>query len=151
MPAWVDDDQAFYGIPAIDGRGFKVAPDSYGPPTDPDHLDRVIDPRSIEVTRTFVARRFPRLAHAPVVETRVCQYETTPDTHWVIDRHPDVENLWLVGGGSGHAFKHGPRIGRYVVERILGTETDSDLAARFSLARPRELGRGMRSGLPVTR
>src|SRR5262249_50934232 len=110
---------------------------------------RVVDPASIEVTRAFLARRFPSLAQAPVVETRVCQYETTPDTHWLIDRVPGFDNAWLAGGGSGHAFKHGPRLGRYPVERITGVETDRELADRFSLARPRELGRGMRSGVPV--
>lgn len=149
VPAWVDDDEAFYGIPAIDGRGFKAAPDSYGPPTDPDRMDRVIEPGSVEVTRAFLARRFPALADAPVIETRVCQYETTPDTNWLIDRHPELENLWLAGGGSGHAFKHGPRIGRYVVDRIMGVDADPAIAARFSLSRERPLGRGMRSGVPT--
>ena len=61
--------------------------------------------------------RFPDLADAPVVETRVCQYESTPDSQFIIDRHPDFDNVWLVGGGSGHGFKHGPVIGRYVVGR----------------------------------
>ncbi len=59
----------------------------------------------------YLAKRFPAMAGAPVVETRVCQYETTPDTDFVIDRHPAFDNVWLVGGGSGHGFKHGPVIG----------------------------------------
>ena len=138
-PCWIDYGAEFYGVPSIDGRGFKVAPDAYGPPADPDTLDRLIDPASITGPRAFLARRFPALAAAPVVETRVCQYETTPDTHWLIDRHPDLDNVWLVGGGSGHAFKHGPRIGQYVVDRLDGV-ADPEVDARFSLARPREPG-----------
>ena len=138
-PAWIDYGAEFYGIPAIDGRGFKVAPDAYGPAVDPDTVDRVVSPESMSRTRAFVARRFPALASAPVVEGRVCQYETTPDTHWLIDRHPNLENVWLVGGGSGHAFKHGPRIGTYVVDRLDGVR-DAEVDARFSLARAREPG-----------
>jgi glycine/D-amino acid oxidase-like deaminating enzyme len=149
-PAWIDFDASFYGIPSIGGRGFKVAPDVYGPPTDPDTADRVIDAATIGRVRAYLARRFPDLAAAPVVETRVCQYETTPDTHWLIDRHPAWENAWLVGGGSGHAFKHGPRIGSYVVDRLDGL-TDPTVDDRFSLARPRTLRRGDPRGAPPAR
>ena len=79
---------------------------------------------------------FPELADAPVVETRVCQYETTPDTHFVIDRHPDFDNVWLVGGGSGHGFKHGPMIGRHVVGRLNGAALEPG-EERFGLAHVR--------------
>lgn len=147
FPAWIDYDDAFYGIPALDGRGTKLAPDDYGPEVDPDTLDRVVDPATITAARAFVRRRLPRLAGAPIVETRVCQYEATSDTHFVIDRHPDLENVWLVGGGSGHAFKHGPRIGHYLVDRLDGV-SDPELDERFSVTRPRTAGRGMRSAVP---
>jgi sarcosine oxidase len=103
-----------------------------------------VAPGSVELTRAFLSARFPDLAAQPVVETRVCQYETTPDTHFVIDRHPDLRNVWLVGGGSGHAFKHGPRIGRYVVDRLDGV-VDEEVDHRFSIARPRAPKPGMRS------
>jgi len=148
FPAWIDYEDAFYGIPALDGRGAKVAPDDYGPEIDPDQLDRVVDPASIAATRSFLARRFPNLADQPIVESRVCQYESTSDTHFVIDRHPRMEHVWIVGGGSGHGFKHGPRIGRYVVDRLDGV-TDAELDERFSLTRVRPPSRGMRSAVPA--
>jgi sarcosine oxidase len=152
FPAWVDFEAEVYGIPALDGRAFKVAPDGYGPRFDPDAGERLVGPGSIERVRAFVERRFPALASGPVVETRVCQYESTPDTHFVIDRHPDLENVWIVGGGSGHGFKHGPRIGRYVVDRLDGL-TDAEVDWRFSITRPRPPTPGYRSGasLPPTR
>jgi len=148
FPAWIDYEDAFYGIPALDGRGAKVAPDDYGAEIDPDQLDRVVDPASIAATRAFLARRFTNLADQPIVETRVCQYESTSDTHFVIDRHPRMEHVWIVGGGSGHGFKHGPRIGRYVVDRLDGV-TDAELDARFSLTHVRPPSRGMRSAVPA--
>jgi glycine/D-amino acid oxidase-like deaminating enzyme len=80
--------------------------------------------------RAYLAERFPALAEAPVVETRVCQYENTSNGDFIIDRHPDDENVWIVGGGSGHGFKHGPAIGEYFVERIGGAHAEQ----RFLLA-----------------
>jgi glycine/D-amino acid oxidase-like deaminating enzyme len=148
FPAWIDYEDAFYGIPALDGRGAKVAPDDYGEEIDPDALDRIVDPESVGKTRRFLARRLPALAPEPIVETRVCQYESTSDTHFVIDRHPEHDHTWIVGGGSGHGFKHGPRIGRYVVDRLDGV-TDAGLDERFSITRERPPSRGMRSAVPA--
>jgi sarcosine oxidase len=122
LPCWLDYHSAVYGIPAVDGRGMKVGPDRYGPAFDPTHGERIVDPESVQLARRYLATRFPALADAPIVETRVCQYETTPDSNFIIDRHPDFDNVWLVGGGSGHGFKHGPVIGRYVVGRLSGAE-----------------------------
>ena len=85
-------------------------------------------------------------AERPVAEGRVCQYELTPDTHFVIDRHPSIESAWIVGGGSGHGFKHAPVIGEYVSGLVTGVDVD-DLAPpddRFVL-RPRLPGAGLRT------
>lgn len=145
LPCWVDYDGAFYGVPAIEGRGMKIAPDRDGPPWDPTDGDRLIDPETVRQVRRYARRRFPDIADAPVVETRVCQYETTPDTEFILDRHPDFDNVWIAGGGSGHAFKHGPVIGSYLVSRIAGAPAGPD-EERFSLTRPRHRGSHMRTG-----
>jgi sarcosine oxidase len=145
LPSWVDYDAAFYGIPAVDGRGMKLAPDRYGPIFDPSHGERIVDPESVRLARRYLARRFPALADAPVVETRVCQYETTPDTHFIIDRHPAFDNVWIVGGGSGHGFKHGPVIGRYMVDRLSGAPASAD-ERRFGLGHTRVPRPNMRTG-----
>jgi glycine/D-amino acid oxidase-like deaminating enzyme len=145
MPCFVEYDAAFYGIPAFDGRGFKIAPDRYGPVFDPSAGERLVDPESARLVRRYVARRFPALENQPIVETRVCQYETTPDTHFLIDRHPAFDNVWLVGGGSGHGFKHGPVIGELVVSRLDGA-TPGDGEERFALDRPRLPRAGVRTG-----
>jgi glycine/D-amino acid oxidase-like deaminating enzyme len=145
LPCWVDYDASFYGVPGVDGRGPKAAPDRYGPVFDPTDGERLVDPETVRLARRYLARRFPALADQPVVETRVCQYETTPDTHFVLDRHPELDNAWIVGGGSGHAFKHGPVIGRTVAGWVGGTPRDAG-HARFGLDRPRGAGPGMRSG-----
>ena len=148
LPTWVDYDGAFYGLPSVEGRGLKVAPDWPGPVVDPDHEERRLSDERVAAARTFVARRFPAMAGQPIAEGRICQYETTPDTHFVIDRDPRWGNAWVVGGGSGHGFKHGPVIGEYLGALVLGDEAAAaELAPpddRFAL-RPRTAGRGMRT------
>jgi glycine/D-amino acid oxidase-like deaminating enzyme len=132
-PVWVNVGERFlYGIPGNERRGFKVADDTRGPRIDPTTEERLVLPESIARARTLLARRFPALARAPVVETRVCQYEQTPDADFILDRHPVADNVWLAGGGSGHGFKMGPAIGELVAGLVLGrTEPE----AQFSLAR----------------
>ena len=88
--------------------------------------------------RSYVGRRFPELRDAPVVETRVCQYENTSNGDFLVDRHPEMENVWLVGGGSGHGFKHGPALGEYVAGQVLGNSTAIP-EPRFSLATKRSV------------
>ena len=120
LPAWIDFGiHQAYGMPDLDGRGFKVALDRHGPPFDPDHGDRLVSPESLGRMREFLGRRFPALAEAPLLETRVCQYENTASGDFVIDRHPAFDNVWLVGGGSGHGFKHGPAVGEELAGRLL--------------------------------
>ena len=120
MPVWGDHRGRFrYGIPGSDRRGFKIADDTRGPEFDPTSGERVISPETLQDIREYVAFRFPALKDAPLIETRVCQYEQTPDSHFIVDRHPRNENVWLLGGGSGHGFKHGPAIGEMMAELIL--------------------------------
>ena len=120
MPVWADHRGRFrYGIPGSDRRGFKIADDTRGPDFDPTSGERVVTPETLKDIREYVAFRFPALKNAPLVETRVCQYEQTPDSHFIVDRHPKNENVWLLGGGSGHGFKHGPAIGEMMAELIL--------------------------------
>jgi glycine/D-amino acid oxidase-like deaminating enzyme len=136
MPVWADFAEEIYGLPDFKGRGFKVAPDRHGPPVDPDSLERVVDPDTTARVREYVGRRFPTLKDAPIIGTEVCQYENTSNGDFLIDRHPDFENVWLVGGGSGHGFKHGPAVGEYVATRIVeGGAVD----AAFSLATKAEV------------
>jgi len=120
LPVWGDHrDHFYYGIPGRDCRGFKIADDTRGPDFDPTNGERITSQEALKNVREYLAFRFPALKDAPLIESRVCQYEQTPDSHFIIDRHPKNENVWIVGGGSGHAFKHGPAIGEMMAELIL--------------------------------
>jgi glycine/D-amino acid oxidase-like deaminating enzyme len=131
MPVWIDitDEHGAYTIPDLESRGFKLAFDRHGPQFDPDSDDRTV--RGLDAARAFLAERFPGLAGAPLVESRVCQYENTSNGDFLLDRHPEFDNVWLAGGGSGHGFKHGPAVGEYIRQRI-----DGEIAhnPKFSLA-----------------
>jgi monomeric sarcosine oxidase len=131
MPVWVDFAEEIYGVPDFKGRGFKASLDRHGPAFDPDNGSRVLTPETLAIVRDFVSRRFPGLKDAPLVSNEVCQYENTSNGDFLIDKHPERENVWLVGGGSGHGFKHGPALGEYVTARIV---EGGPVERRFSLA-----------------
>ena len=138
LPGWADFNggDLYYGFPDLEARGVKFARDTHGPPLDPDGGDRVHTPADLARIRTFIARRFPLLRDAPLVESRVCQYENSANGDFLIDRHPVWDNVTLVGAGSGHGFKHGPEVGRLAAALALGQLARPE--PRFSLASKRE-------------
>ncbi|MFN2597067.1 MAG: FAD-dependent oxidoreductase [Pyrinomonadaceae bacterium] len=131
LPTWVDFGAEVYGIPDLEGRGVKLALDRHGAEFDPEAGARVTTVETLAEVRRYLAEHLPALRDAPVVESRVCQYENTSNGDFLIDRHPDFENVLLVGGGSGHGFKHGPALGEYVAR--LPTEGGAT-EPRFALA-----------------
>jgi sarcosine oxidase len=131
LPTWLIKNDECYGMPDLESRGLKIAMDQHGERIDPDMQSRVVTSTEVEEIRRLVAYRFPALAHAPIVETRVCQYENTWNGDFLIDRHPTLSNVWLAGGGSGHGFKHGPAVGEYVTRQILD---DAEPEPRLLLA-----------------
>ena len=133
LPVWADHREHFlYGIPGSGRRGFKVADDTRGRAFDPTSGERAVSQEGLRSARDYIAFRFPALKDAPLIETRVCQYEQTPDSNFILDRHPRMNNVWLLGGGSGHGFKHGPAIGEMMAELIL---KDGEPAAQWRLSR----------------
>jgi glycine/D-amino acid oxidase-like deaminating enzyme len=133
LPAWIDNGpRQFYGIPGNDWRGFKLADDTRGAPFDPTSGNRLASAEGLKAARNYLGFRFPALRDAPLLETRVCQYENSPDSHFIVDRHPDADNVWLVGGGSGHGFKLGPAMGERLADLVLGKKPIDPF---FALAR----------------
>ena len=138
LPVWGDhSERFFYGIPGSGRRGFKVADDTRGLAFDPTSGERVVSQTTLKRVREYIAFRFPAMKGAPLIETRVCQYEQTPDSHFIMDRHPRMNNAWLLGGGSGHGFKHGPALGEMMAELILKDGEASEVwrLSRFSKQR----------------
>ncbi len=140
VPAWVDYDRAMYGTGDVDSLGVKAALDLDGPPLDPD--DELADEATTEpAVRAYLAQRFPGLEHAPLAEARACRYELSPDSHFVAAPHPEHEDVWLIGGGSGHGFKHGPAMAERVAAALAG---GPPLPRRFGLG-ARAPARGFRT------
>jgi glycine/D-amino acid oxidase-like deaminating enzyme len=120
LPVWTNfGDRIWYGIPGGEQRGFKIADDTHGPAHDPSSSERRVTQQGIDAARDFLQLRFPGLGEAPLIEARVCQYSNTPDGDFIADRHPAAENTWILGGGSGHGFKHGPAFGEMVAGQVL--------------------------------
>ena len=144
MPVWVDfhgppdaasdspESKIYYGIPGNQFRGFKIASNALGDPFDPTSGDRTPTASLVEEARRHLRYRFPDLGNPPLLEARVCQYENSPDSHFIIDRHPELDNVWIVGGGSGHGFKMGPAVGELAANLIIGK---GDIVPLFSFKR----------------
>ncbi len=134
FPTWADFNSGdiYYGMPDLEARGFKIAHDKHGPAIDPDTGDRTLSAAALAEVRAFMKMRFPALASRPLVESRVCQYENSSNGDLLIDRHPAWSDVWLVGAGSGHGFKHSPAVGKYTADLITGTL--KAVEPRFSLA-----------------
>jgi glycine/D-amino acid oxidase-like deaminating enzyme len=136
IPVWADHGDSFmYGIPGNEARGFKVADDTRGPKFDPTSGDRIISTDRLAEARHYLAYRFPGMKDAPLVEARVCQYEDSADRNFIIDRLPASQNVWIVGGGSGHGFKHGPALGEMVAHLVLndGVAIPAYRLSRFAM------------------
>ena len=132
MPVWIDFNDLVYAIPNLEHRGFKIAIDEHGPEFDPDSGDRNATKEGLQAVRNYLSQRIPKLANAELLSSEVCQYENTSNGDFLIDWHPFRENVLMVGGGSGHGFKHGPAVGDYVVSLISGTDSPEP---RFTLSR----------------
>ena len=133
LPVWADFNAGdiVYGFPGLEGQGFKIAFDRHGAEVDPDTQDRRVSNEGVEAARAYLAQRFPGLAAAPLVHSRVCQYENSSNGDFLIDRLPGFDRVWLVGGGSGHGFKHGPAVGALVARHV--TDSTLPVEPRFSL------------------
>jgi glycine/D-amino acid oxidase-like deaminating enzyme len=133
MPGWADFNggDIFYGFPDLEGRGVKLAHDAHGAIVDPDTQSRRPSEEALAEILAYRDRRFPLLKGAPLTEARVCQYENSSNGDFLIDIHPELANVLLLGAGSGHGFKHGPEVGRYAAARLFGEIKEEP---RFSLA-----------------
>jgi glycine/D-amino acid oxidase-like deaminating enzyme len=131
------------GWPALpnDARGFRIRTGGHRG-DDPDTSVRWIDEKYHERPREVLRKYFPQLADRAINETRCCHYESSVDSQFIIDHHPDFDNAWLTGGGSAEAFKQGPVLGDYIAGRILGqptkqvflgTQSEEDLTTGFRL------------------
>ena len=119
-PAWFDEREGLYGFPDLDGLGIKAVSHQPGRSFDLDRDARMPDSAAIESLSAYLARRFPELSSTGILHARVMPYEMTPDGHFLVAPSATWESHWLMGGGSGHGFKHAPNLGEHVADLIEG-------------------------------
>ena len=132
LPVWmIDDDGAgWYGFPLLRGGYAKIARDRLGEAVDPD-VERAGTADFRLDAIEFMQRRLPELAAGMVVEGRSCLYTNTPDDHFLVDRVPGTERIFVAGGGSGHGFKFGGALGPVIVDAV--EERPNPLGDRFRI------------------
>ena len=140
MPCWIDHGQGSFGIPSSEGSGVKAAVVIPNTPIDLNNDERLIEKQSLNKTRSYIRHRLPGLVGERVVDNKFNQVILTPDTHFILDWHPEHENVLLAGGCSGHLFKHAPVFGDFaagVAVRDYGTADRFKIAGRRKLS-PKE-------------
>ncbi len=123
VPAWTMPEESIYGVPSIENEGHKFAP-GIMPASVPDIEQQ---------TREFAYNRFPSLQGMPVLHVRACQLTRTVSYDFIIDRHPQLDNAFLVCAGSGQGYKHGPTVGLHASTMLVGEPVDAEYAAAFRL------------------
>ncbi len=127
----------FYGFPNDRGEGFKIGKYHHRrePVPDPDRLDRACSPEDEATVRRGVARYFPD-ANGPTRRMAACMFTNSPDGHFVLDRHPTVDDVFVAAGFSGHGYKFCSVIGRVMADFCLGEEGKWEVEG-FGLGRKR--------------
>lgn len=125
----------FYGFPSLDGKSLKVAEHTGGEPvSDPLALDRGIHDSDLRPIRSFLTESMPNVTPDPVRHS-VCMYTLSPDRHFIVDRHPQYENVAIGAGFSGHGFKFTSVIGEALADLALDGKTSLPIGF-LSLNRP---------------
>lgn len=134
---WLSDspEELFYAIPPMDGTtAVKVGTEQFVTTANPN--EPLTSPTPAEIEAFYEQRLKPRLLglNGRCLKTEACLYTQTPDAGFVIDRHPEFEQLWVVSPCSGHGFKHSAAIGEAVAELVTTGQSRLDLSP-FSLER----------------
>jgi glycine/D-amino acid oxidase-like deaminating enzyme len=129
-PGWIDFDASAYGHGLIEPYGMKIASDREGTRVEPGLRPPQAPDTSLAAARDYLAHRFPALANAPVRSAPSCHYSLTADGNFLLARHPDLERVWLLGGGSGHGYKHGPAVAEHAAAVLAGA---AEPEPRFAL------------------
>ena len=126
----------FYGLPVV-SAGVKLGGEQFVETSEPDRIAR--DVSAVETARAYETHVRDRLTGITprCIRAQTCIYTVTPDSRFVIDRHPDSERVIVVSPCSGHGFKHSAAIGEAIAARLTGEDSRLDLApfahARFAV------------------
>ncbi len=129
-------DDFIYGFPMIDGPdgGAKVASEDYLQETSPDRVEREVTQAEIErIYNKYVRDHFPALS-SKCIKAKSCLYTVTPDHGFVIDVHPEHQNVIIASPCSGHGFKHSAAIGEVLAQLATQGKSRLDISS-FSLTR----------------
>ena len=134
FPIFIEMASGFYGFPIHHRGAMKIANHHKGERVEPYSSEIQVGDDFIRRCRAFFSEFIPALSDARVLETRSCIYNNTPDDDFIIDWHPEIENVLIVTGFSGHGFKFGPAIGRISSDLLISNRTSFNIE-RFSLSR----------------
>jgi sarcosine oxidase len=128
----------FYGFPAIDGPegGIKVASEQFAIATTADAVPREVPDDEAQAMYDRCLRDRLLAVTSKRLRSATCLYTVTPDSGFIVDRHPKLADVTIVSACSGHGFKHSAAIGEAVAQRVTTGASQLDLSG-FALSRLR--------------
>jgi monomeric sarcosine oxidase len=127
FPCWIAECELGhpYGLPQVDVPGFKTGMHSGGEPVDPETVDREIHASDVDAQIGPFLERYMNHYTGRLEDSSICMYTMSPDEDFIIDRHPDHENVVFAAGFSGHGFKFAPVIGEHLADLSLDPSVGS--------------------------
>jgi sarcosine oxidase len=126
FPIWAADDGAgavHYGFPQLPGTpGVKLAHHVAGQPTNPDAVDRNVHAADVAAIERIARHVMPE-ALDQILGAKICMYTNSPDSHFIIDRHPAHANVFLACGLSGHGYKFATVFGEVLADLAIDGKT----------------------------
>ncbi len=123
MPMTVFVEDGFH-LRVHDGRVMLLLPDE---PDVADPFDQSVEDAWVASVVETARSRVPCLEDASIDRAGCWAglYEMSPDGHALLGGAPEVENLYLANGSSGHGVMHAPAIGQLLAEIIADGETSA--------------------------
>ena len=137
----------FYAIPGPAEIGFKIGRHDNLQTVSPDEIAQPVSDDEIAMFQQVLGTYLPG-AGGPVISTLTCLYTMTPDKHFIIDHHPEHEQVVFACGFSGHGYKFAPVVGEVLADLVIDGDTSHPIgflrAGRFL-----ELGREWAHQMPM--
>lgn len=138
FPCFIFDSEhsgRFYGFPKINEDGVKIGRMHGGKDVRASEVDRIFcENEEDEQYLKNALKTFMPQAAGKLNQGRVCLFTMTPDSDFIIDRHPRNSSVLLAGGFSGHGFKYSSAVGKILKELVTDGETTENIS-HFSIKR----------------
>ena len=118
-----DNGHNYYGFPAMDAKGIKVADHQGGDIlASPTELDDSLDTKALSEVNEALRQYLPAVGDHLAHYTN-CMYTMSCDEHFIVGLYPGSNHVNFVAGLSGHGFKFAPVLGEVMADLAMTGKT----------------------------